>query len=186
MANEVAQKIGGTAAAEVVWADVTDYTPGTAKPTRTAQIDLTSLANSAARQGDKADLGATQAPLYSIEVDLEFDVVPTAGNVVEVYLAWSNDPTAGDRNPGGVAGADGAYTGKNSNISASVKQLDGPFIFICSAGAAAPDDQRMIVGVVQPKARYVTPVIYNTSGQALEGDAVEMYVSLLPLLPEVQ
>lgn len=186
MANEVAQKIGGTAASAVVWADTTDYDAGTDKPTRTHQIDLTSLANGSARQGAKADLGATQAPLYSIELDFEFDVVPTAGNIIEVYLAWSNAATAGDRNPGGVSGADAAYTGLNSNIAASVKQLDGPFIFICSAAAAAPDDQRMTIGVVQPKGRYVSPVIYNTSGQAHEGDAAEAYLALYPLLPEVQ
>lgn len=182
MATEILQKIG----TPIVWADETDYDAGTDKPARTAQIDLTSLANNAARQGDKADLGAVHAGLYAIEVDLEFDVVPTVGNVVEVYLAWSDAATAGDRNPGGVSGADGAYTGLNSNISASVKQLDGPFLFICSAGASAPDDQRMTVGVVQPKGRYVTPVVYNTSGQALEGDAVEMYIALKPIVPEAQ
>jgi hypothetical protein len=182
MANEILQKEG----TPVVWADTTDYDAGTHKPARTAQIDLTSIANNAARQGDKVDLGATHAPEYAMELDVEFDVLPTVGNVVEVYLAWSGDATAGDRNPGGASGADAAYTGLNSNIDASVRQLDGPYLLVCSAAAAAPDDQRAYVGLVQPLNRYVSPVVYNKSGQALEGDAVEMYLALYPLIPEVQ
>ena len=53
MANEVLLKSGTPKA----WADTTDYAGDGG--TRTHQIDLTSLADGAARQGAKADLGAT-------------------------------------------------------------------------------------------------------------------------------
>ena len=96
MANEVLQKPG----TPIVWADTTDYSAGTDKPARTDQIDLTSVADDAAREGGKVDLGATHAPVFSIEVDIEFDVVPTAGEICEIYFGWSGDTTAGDRNPG--------------------------------------------------------------------------------------
>lgn len=182
MANEVLEKIG----TPVVWADTTDYAAGTDKPTRTAQIDLTSIADDAARQGAKVDLGATMAPVYSVELDIEFDVVPTAGNTVEVYFGWSGDATAGDRNPGGLTGADAAYTGLNSNLDETLKQLDGPYVLVASAGASAPDDQRGFIGAMRPLNRYVSPVIVNRSGQAFEGDAVEMYLALYPLIPEIQ
>ncbi len=182
MANEVLEKLGTA----IVWADITDYVAGTDKPARTAQIDLTSIADDAARQGAKVDLGATMAPLYSVELDAEFDVVPTAGEVVEVYFGWSGDATVGDRNPGGLTGADAAYTGLNSNLIDTLKQLDGPYVLVCSAAAGAPDDQRAYLGVIRPLNRYVSVVVMNTSGQALEGDAVEMYLALYPLIPEIQ
>ena len=187
MANEILFKASPTGASEIVWADTTDYAPtGTGDPTRTDQIDLTSVANTAARQGAKADLGTLWGQMYVLELQVEFDVVPTAGNLVSVYLGWSVSSTAGDFNPANLTGADAAYTGHNSNLDESVKQLDGPFSLVCADDSAAPSIQSAVVGLVIPKARYVSPVVYNNSGQALEGDAVEMYLRMFPLVPEVQ
>ncbi len=186
MANEVPLKASPTQTI-VVWADATDYAPtGTGDPTRTAQLDLTSLANAAARQGAKQDLGATWGQQYVLELQFEFDVVPTAGTLVSVYLGWSISSTAGDFNPGNLSGADAAYTGYNSNISDSVKQLSGPFNLVCADDGAAPSIQMAQIGIVTPQRRYVSPVVFNNSGEAGEGDAVEMYLSMFPLVPEIQ
>ncbi len=93
----------------IVWADVTDYAGDLGA--RTHQIDLTSIAAAAARQGAKADLGATRAAAYAVTVAIEFAVAPTSGDVVSIWWAASPDPTAGTANPGGCTGADAAYTG---------------------------------------------------------------------------
>ena len=105
MANEVLVKDG----TPKVWADTTDYSSTGSGFTRTDQIDLTSLANGAARQGAKGDLGATRAARYSVTVGIEFDVAPTAGVEVEVYWSSSFSATAGTGNAGGASGADAAW-----------------------------------------------------------------------------
>lgn len=184
MANEVVTKFGGTAASEVVWADTTDFS--VTGVTRTDQIDLTSLADAAARQGAKADLGATPAQVYALEARFEIDIAPASGALIEVYLAWSRSATAGSLNPGGVSGSDAAYTGTaGDSLADSVNQLEGPFVFYCTADAATTV-QLQHLGLVSPKAQYVSPVVKNESGQAFEGDAVEMYLALTPVVPEIQ
>ena len=63
MATEILIKNNTT----VVWANTGDYNPGAGVIyTRTAQIDLTSIADAAARQGAKVDLGATRASAYVV------------------------------------------------------------------------------------------------------------------------
>ena len=37
-----------------------------------------------------------------------------------------------------------------------------------------------------PPTRYGFPVVNNKCGQAFEGDAVEMYIALVPTVPEIQ
>lgn len=184
MPNEVPIKFGGTAASEIVWADATDFS--VTGVTRTDQLDLTSLANGAARQGAKADLGATPAPQYALEARFELDVAPVSGAVIEIYLAWSRSATAGSLNPGGVSGSDSAYTGTSGDTLAdSVDQLDGPYPFILTSDAA-PTPQLQHLEPIEPLQRYVTPVVKNEAGQAFEGDAIEMYIALTPVLPESQ
>jgi hypothetical protein len=180
MANEILLK-NGTA---VVWADTTDYNP--AVYTRTAQIDLTSLADAAARQGAKVDLGATRARSYRVRFCPEFDVAPASGEAVYVYFGFSNSATAATDNPAALTGADAAYTGTTGDsIADSVKQLIGPFPYICTSDVA-PISLPMDIGVLFPTQRYISPVVFNEGGQAFEGDAVEMYLALIPIVDEVQ
>ena len=77
MANEILVKSG----TPVVWADVTDYAGDGGA--RTHQIDLTDLADGAARQGAKADLGATRAKRYAVTLCVEMAVVPAAQMALE-------------------------------------------------------------------------------------------------------
>ena len=168
----------------IVWADATDYNPAAGVIyTRTHQIDLTSLANNAARQGAKADLGATRAASYVVRFFPEVDVAVAAGVTFRIYFGFSNHATAGLDNPGMLTGADAAYAGATGGtIAGSVKQMDGPFSYVCEAanvGTILP----MNIGILNPMQRYVSPVVWNdATGQALEGDAVEMYLALIPIV----
>jgi len=184
MANEVLQKTSTA----FVWADSTDYVDPTSGGvlTRTAQLDLTSLGNGAARQGAKDDLGATRARQYKVLVGIEFDVAPASGALVELYWAASPENTAAEVNPGGCSGSDAAYTGTaGDSLADSVLQLEHIGNLICTADAATTV-QYQEVGILTNIERYGMPVVKNEGGQAFEGDAVEMFVALIPITDEIQ
>lgn len=165
----------------IVFADTTDHAPATANNlgTRTAQLDLTGVADDAAAQSDKVDLGATRAEEFDVTAALENAATPTAGEVSEFYWAPSPSGTAGTANPGGVSGAAGAYTGYSSNVEASLKQLQfiGDFVHTAQATGTV---QIARVGSFRPKHRYGSLVIRNRSGSAYHSDAVEMSVLVSP------
>ena len=179
MANEIKHKEG----TPTVWADTTDYSATASGFTRTDQIDLTSLASTKARQGAKADLGATRARLYAVRIGLEYAVAPTAGTTMEVYWSSSFSATAGTGNDGGASGSDGAY--QDSSEAEWKKQL----IFLGSlvlTNDATTVVQYGTVGYFTPPHRYGMPIVVNLGGQALHSDAVEMFVALVPIIDEVQ
>jgi hypothetical protein len=180
VANEVLVKDG----TPVVWADTTDYNSAGSGFTRTHQLDLTSIADGAAREGAKADLGATRAAAYSVHVGFEVDVAPTAGNPISVYWSSSYSSTAGTGNAGGAAGADQAY--KAGEEAEWAKQLILIGVLACTNDAATTVQRQCINNCFSPPERYGMPIVLNGSGQALEGDAVEMYVALVPIVDEVQ
>src|SRR4051812_38996299 len=78
-------------------------------------ITLNALANNAARQGVKGDLGALRADDWMMNCEFEWSVAPTAGSVVEVYWSPSPNATAGTQNDGGASGADAAYQAGNED-----------------------------------------------------------------------
>lgn len=166
----------------IVFADVTDHGPAANNNlgTRTAQLDLTDLADGAARQSAKVDLGATRADVYEVVAAIEFAATPTAGEVVEFWWAPSPSGTAAVANPGGVSGSDSAYAGYSSNMPASILQLQFIGEFVCTAQATATI-QIARVGSFRPKHRYGTLVVRNESGAALHTDAVECSVLFSPL-----
>lgn len=166
----------------IVFADTTDHSPAANNNlgTRTAQIDLTGVADGAARQSDKVDLGATRAEVYEVEAAIEIAATPTAGDVIEFWWAPSPNSSAAVANPGGVAGADAAYAGYSANMAAAIKQLQFIGDFVCTAQATGTV-QVARVGAFRPKHRYGTLVVRNESGAALHSDAVECSVLLSPL-----
>lgn len=168
----------------IVFADTTDYSATNSGFTRTHQIDLTSIANNAARQSDKADLGATRAASYSVLVGIEVDVAPTAGNLVEFYWSPSISGTAGTGNAGGASGADGAY--KAGEVDEWKRQLMLIGALVLTNDAATTVQRNCINSGFVPPTRYGSVVVVNKSGQALEGDAVEMYIALVPNEDEIQ
>lgn len=177
MPNEVLHKNG----TPTVWADTTDYSSTITGLARTHQIDLTSLASGGDREGAKADLGATRARQYSVFVGIEFDVAPTAGQTVDFYFAFSPSATAGNANPGQASGTDQAFAGDDTERA----QLLYAGSLVTTADAATTV-QYQYVGMITALDRYVSPVVENSTSQALEGDAVEMLIALIPIIDEVQ
>ena len=179
MANEILVKSG----TPTVWADATDYAGDGG--TRTDQIDLTSLADGAARQGAKADLGATRAKQYAATVCVEMAVAPASKASVDVYWAASPHATAGTLNPGGCSGADAAYTGTaGDSLDDSLLQLQ----YLGSVSLTSDADPLLQIQTFTlfPQHRYGMPVIDNNGGQAMHNDAIECFVALTPIVPEVQ
>jgi len=165
----------------IVFADTTDYSSTVSGLSRTHQIDLTSIADAACRQGAKADLGDDRADSFLVLMALEYAVAPASGEVAELYWAESPSATAGNANPGGASGADAAYTGTaGDSIADSVKQLTLIGTMVLTADATAVV-QYQTIGVLSPTMRYGMPVVKNEGGQALHNDAAEMYVALIPI-----
>ena len=182
MANEILLK-SGTAK---VWADTTDYSSTVSGLTRTDQIDLTSLAAAAARQGAKGDLGATRANRYKVMAAIEFAVAPASGALVSIYWAASPSATAGNANPGGTSGSDAAYTGTAGDALAdAILQLQFLGDLVATSDATTVV-QYQEIGILENPMRYGMPVVQNSTGQAFVADAVEMYIALIPMIDEVQ
>ena len=180
MANEILTKNG----TPIVWADVGgDF--GDSPIAGTVQITLISLASTAARQGVKVDLGATRAARYDVTLRVEFDVAPTSGNVVSLWWAPSESGVAGTANPGGVSGADAAYTGTaGDSLADSIKQLQLVGVLVCTSDAATVVNQQSFTFF--PACRYGSPVVWNEADQAFEGDDIEMSVIFTPVIDEIQ
>lgn len=167
----------------IVWADSTDYAGDGG--TRTHQIDLTGLADGSARQGAKADLGETRSQRYTVTVCIEMAVAPASKAAIDVYWAASPHTTAGKMNPGGCTGVDGAYSGTSGDgLDDSLGQL----LFLGSISLTADADPVLQIQcfTLFPSHRYGMPVIDNNGGQAMHSDAIECFVSLTPLSPEIQ
>lgn len=182
----MANAIKLNAAAPIIWADATDWPGGGAHGfgDDTYQLDLTSVANGAARQGAKGDLGDPRSLSYTVRAAIEFAVAPTAGTVVEYYWSASESSTAATGNDGGASGSDAAY--KAGEEDEWKRQLTPIGALIATADATATVQIQTINSDFRPPSRYGMVVVVNKSGQALHSDAVEMFVALVPNDPEVQ
>ncbi len=189
MANEVLQKVGTQFAFYVTGDYVpvdsgTDFKIGT--PTEVV-LTLSAVADTAARQSAKADLGATRARAYEVLMAVDFTgETPTAGEVVEVYWAPSTSGTAANGNVAGNSGADGAAPdGALGSITLAefVKQCIYIGALVVHDGAVV---QNGFVGILVPPGRYGQIIVKNESGDVFEADNVEMGVFLNPIVDEVQ
>ena len=179
MANEILMKSG----TPKVWADSADYAGDGGA--RTHQIDLTDLADGAARQGAKADLGVTRAERYAVTLCIEMAITPVSGTVVDLYWAASPHAIAATMNPGGCSGADAAYTGTTGDsLIDSVNQLI-PIGRLYLTSDTDPVLHSMTFTLFPPH-RYGMPVVVNNGGQAMHSDAIECFVALTPIIPEIQ
>jgi len=158
---------------------------GTAKVWKAAggdyAITLASLASQAGRMGQKADLadtGGRFAARWAVAVELNMDVAPAAGSVIEIYWAPSRDSTSF---PGGVTGADGSYKPGEEDEWKKQLLLVGCLVLTADADAVVQTQ----VFEFWPPARYGCPVVVNKSGQALEGDDDSHRITLVPLLDEI-
>lgn len=151
---------------------------------RTLTLAATSgLADDAARESQKADLGANRPPRISVDAAIEWFSAPTTGERVDFYWAPSHDATAADGNPGYVTGADGDYDGGVATLDEGLAQLTFVGSMIVSADAAV---QKQHVGTFVPVARYGTLVVVNRSGAVICGtDDEESNVVLTGITDDV-
>lgn len=195
MANKsLVQALDGTPK-QIVFADhATDFSPTAANDLRVTtdgsmetdvQLILESVADAAYRQSTKFDFGENRAEFYNARGAFEFAATPVAGERMYLYLAPSHSATAGTGNPGGVSGADSAYTGYSSNAAAAVKQLLNIGIGIVTAQATGTV-QIIEFGIFSPPSRYASLVVLNDSGAAMHSDSVEMNIVFDPIVPELQ
>ncbi len=148
-------------------------------------LEVAGVADDAARQSAKADLGEDRAQEYSVRAAFEFAATPTAGETVELYWAPSPSGTAGNANPASVTGADAAYAGYSANLDASLKQLEFIGAFVVTAQATGTV-QVGEVAVFAPSQRYGSMVVVNRAGAALHSDDVESHIVFDPIVQEQQ
>ena len=179
MANEIAIKLDTPEA--IVWAASGEY--GNVPWADTYEMDMGGLADDAAWQGAKGDLGALRATEYAVRVGIELDVDLAAAGSVEVY--WSSSPsgTAATSNTGGASGANEAYT---AGVNSQLEHLT--LLGVLYLPATCDDDigYDAVIGVFTPPSRYGMPVVVNKSGQAFEVTADKIFVALIPLVVEIQ
>ncbi len=188
----MANLIGVRQGTGVVWANTGDYSSTISGYTRTHQLDLTSLAAGAARQGVKADMASIATVLnanrFMAFMGIEFVTATTLvpGEVITLYWAGSPVATAGNANPGGTVGADGAYTGTaGDTLANSIKQLQ--FIGSLTITDDVEDVIQFATFVTSLPHRYGFPVVMNMSAAGvLMDDAVQMLVAMVPLEDEAQ
>jgi len=132
-------------------------------------ITLTSLANGEGRMAEEHDFGANHPEKVRVMVELDFNVAPTAGEVVIIYWASSSDGTDYD---GECSGADAAYDDESD-----MNRLHVVGIFYCTNDT---DPQRQSWVFFLP-ARYGLPVVSNQSGQVLTATGTDQVITVTPL-----
>ena len=193
MANKVLVLAMDSAPDQICFADFADdFNPTAANDLRAAgvvdtecQLLLAALADGAARQSTKVDLGLLRAAEYHVRAVFEMAATPVAGDVIELYWAPSQHATAANGNPGGASGADAAYAGYAANLASSVRQLIfiGPFVCTVQVTAVV---QVADVGTFSPPERYGSLIVKNESAAAFHADDVESHVVFDPIIPEIQ
>lgn len=166
----------------IIWAHGDDFNPAGASSLGTTEdyeLDLTALADGAARQGEKGDLGATRPAMYAAFLRWETNSAPTAGTRVDVYWAASVSATAANDNPGGTSGADGAWPGDSNEDEWALQLM--PIGSLVLTNDATTIQIACINPAFHPPTRYGMPVVDNNSGQAAAADAVEMAFYLVPI-----
>jgi len=150
-----------------------------------ATMTLASLANAAARQGVKLDLANaignnTRAELYDVYLDIEMAATPTAGNTIDIYWAPSANATAATDNPANITGADAAYAGYSSNLTASLPQLQyaGSLVLTTQVTSTV---QKGYVGRFSPAHRYGSPVVVNNGGSATHSSDSNFQLRMVPV-----
>ena len=148
------------------------------------EISLASVADTAARESAKADLGANRAEWYSVEAAFEFAATPVSGDVVELYWAPSPSGTAANANPMNIDGADAAAPSGIGTLAELVRVCQFIGTFICTDDATTAI-QVGHVGVFSPAERYGILIVKNESGAAFHSDNVEIHVVFNPILRNV-
>ena len=171
---------------QIIFADhATDFIGGATKTSlevagTDVQLDMTSVANGAAREAAKVDFGVSRASAFSVIASFEFAATPTTGEVVELYWAPSPIETAANGNIMSIDGVDAAAPSGIGTLAELVaaSQLIGNFR--CT-NDATPSVQTSVVGILVPTERYGILIVKNESGAAFHSDAVELHIVFNPI-----
>lgn len=147
-------------------------------------ITLTSLANNAAREGEKSATlvdGTLGMPeLLEWRFETAVGSAATDGKAVELYIGESSSATSGTDNPGNLTGADAAL----SNPDELKRQLYRVgALSLSNARGTNVQKQRFVSYPVCP---YVMPVTVNKSGQSLSGTAGNHCIVMTPYYRKLQ
>ena len=135
--------------------------------TLTPTITNASLIAAAARQSTPVDFGTPRTPNWDVRCNAIMNTAPTAGQTLDVYVAWSSGTGAGIWG-GNLGITDSAYTGYGS-VANSVGQLDFVGSLVLSNNAT-PSGQISDIGVITPKLQYGIFVLHNNSSANLSAD----------------
>jgi hypothetical protein len=167
------------------YADLMAGTPVEWSTTGGKLITLTSLANAAGRQGAKSAtlVDGTKGLPELLEILFQSAVTSAAANgkAIELYIGESDDATAGNANPGGLSGADGAWT----NAGELRPQLNFVGALILS-NATGTSVQVARFKYWLPATAYISPAVYNDSGVALSGTAGNHKIVVTPYYRRAQ
>jgi len=161
----------------------TNWTIGT--PTNVV-LTLNAVADAAARQSNKVDLGAVRADRFEVLGCVDFTgETPTIGESIDYYWAPSTHATAANGNVAGNSGVDGdAPDGALGTIL--IAEFLDQCIYIGSLivhdGASV---QNGFVGVFSPPGRYGQLIVVNNSGDVFEADDVEMHQVMNPIVDDI-
>ncbi len=188
MANEVLVK-SGTAIVFGVSGSFSSADAGTQWAAAiTALLTLSAVADAAARQSDKVDLGATRSKLYAVYGCVDYTgETPVATGSVDYYWAPSTSGTDATGNVAGTSGLDGVAPAGAVPAGITLAEFLKLCVFIGSINTT--DDAAVLnafVGAFEPPARYGQLVVVNNGGDVFEADDVEAHQVLLPLIDEIQ
>ncbi len=137
----------------------------TASPTPDNNLSLNALATVVGRQGVKQDLGATRAEIFGFRFKTDFTTNPTAGDLVRLFIGFSEDNT---NFAGELTGTDAAFS--DTDIMKHLSELR-PLVVDASTAA------QQVVGKFRATARYCAPVVFNATGIAfVTGDDEHEFV----------
>lgn len=129
-----------------------------------------SLADGAGRAGAEHDWGVTGIPdKVLFEVQFDPNVAPTAGEVVNYFVAEGSD---GTNYPGEVTGSDAAFSSEDDAARLA---------FVGAVPASNDTDPHRGTFVFFPSARYFVPVVMNQSGQAFTSSTSDHWIKVTPL-----
>ncbi len=174
---------------QISFATHASYAPGAnnvieiGTPTE-VELSMLDLADAAAVQSVKADLGAVRASRYVITACLEYQVAaPTTGTLVTFYWAASGQSGAAVGNPGYASGADGAYAGGDATLVEGLSQLALIGTMLVTADI---EFQIADCGVFSPTHRYGSLIVKNDTGQKIaDTDIIETAVVLTPIVDDI-
>lgn len=165
--------------------DATNLTIGS--PTNVT-LTLSGVVSAAARQSNKADLGATRASRFEVLGSFDFTgETPSATGHVALYWAPSTSATAANGNVAGNSGVDAACPdGALGSITLAEFLKQCQYIGELPTHDGAVVQNGLINPAFQPTSRYGQLIVVNNAGDDFEADNVEAHVVFNPIIDEAQ